>query len=119
VRQHDDPAFLVAILQVGAEPLELLVTKGGVWIRHVVQDDEVHPLVVKGVVGLAESLLVSLSFVQGCVVFAGQKLDVLDLEFSDYLAELLHTPPPRCVVVGCVRQVASETRQSRAPAAVR
>ena len=57
-------------------------------VGHVVDDDEVHALVVEGVVRLAEELLERLAVVERRVVLARHEAHVLDLEVGDDVLEL-------------------------------
>ena len=62
--EHDDVRVLRLLFEVGREPLQLLVADQRARIGYVVQGDEVHALVVEGVVGLAKELLVGLAAVE-------------------------------------------------------
>jgi hypothetical protein len=67
-----------------------------------------HALVVEGVEGLAEKLLVGGAAVQRGVVFAGHESDRLDLEVGHDGLELRQAAAAFGGVVGGVRQVAGE-----------
>ena len=77
-------------------------------IGDVVEGDEVHALVVEGVVRGAEELLVGLALVERGVVLARHEAHVLDGERRDDLLEALHALAPLLAVVGGVGEVAGE-----------
>ena len=77
-------------------------------IGDVVHDDEMHALVIEGVVRLAEEFLEGLAMVERGVVLAWHELDVLDLEVLHDVAELGHPFAPLLTVLGGVGEVAGE-----------
>ncbi len=108
VRQHDDRLRLVELLEVGGQPGELRLAEAAGRIRDVVERDEVHALVVEGVVRLAEELLVGLALVERGVMLAGDEAHGLDLELLDDVAELGEALAALLRVVGRVGQIAGE-----------
>ncbi len=101
-------ALFGCLLQVGAQPLQLLLADRRHRIGHVVDHDEMHALVVERVVRLAEELLERLAVVERRVVLPGHEPHVLHLECAHDLAELGHAPASLLRVVGRMGQVAGE-----------
>jgi hypothetical protein len=99
--------------EIGLHPGQLLVADARARVRHVVDRDEVHALVVERIVGFAEEFLVRGAAVQGRIVFARHEAHLLDLQGRDDVAELRHPAAPLDGIVGGVREVAGEDDEFR------
>ena len=113
VREHDDPVVTAGLLQIARQPVDLRRPDGTFGVRDVVQRDEVHALVIEGVVRGAEVLLEHAARVLRRVVLAGQEAQVLDLKAARQTLEFGHALAADGGVVGCVRQVAGEDDEVR------
>ncbi len=111
--EDDDRRLVAELLQISLQPRELRVADDRARVRDVVEDDEVHALVVEGVVQLAEELLEGLAVVERGVVLAGQIPHGLHLEPAGDVLEALHALLPLFGVVGRVREVAGEDDEVR------
>jgi hypothetical protein len=113
VGQHDDAIVGLALLEIGGKPGELLVAELGRRVGDVVESDEVHALVVEGVVRGAEELLVGLAAVERGVVLARHEAHVLHRERRDDLAEALHALAADLGIVGGMGEIAGEDDEVR------
>ena len=87
--EHDDRRLRLDLLEIGLQPGDLGVAHHGLGVGDIVERDEVHALVIEGVVGLAEELLVRFALVESGIVLAGQEADGLDLQAGGDVAKLV------------------------------
>ena len=64
VGKDDDRGILPVLIEIGGKPGELLVADQGPRFGHVVNYDKMHPLVVEGVMRVAEKFPVRLAVVE-------------------------------------------------------
>src|SRR5215475_1373534 len=75
VRQHDDARIRLLLFQVGFKPVELRLTNNGARIRDIIEDYEVHALVIECVIEFTEELLIRVTTIKRSVVLAGHEMN--------------------------------------------
>ena len=113
MRQDHDPVVALALLQVGLEPAQLLLADAGGAIRHVVERDEVHALVIEGVMRRPEELLVGRPVIERGVVLAGHEAHIGIFQPARQVAEFRQPAAALAGIVGGVGQVAREHHEVR------
>jgi hypothetical protein len=108
VREHHDGRVVADLPQIGGQPVDLRVAHGTDWIRHVVERDEVHALVIERVVRGAEGLPVGGPRVPRGVVLSRHEVQRLHLQTGDDLLEFAQPLAAYGAVVGGVSQIARE-----------
>ena len=114
MREHDDRRVRRAAREVVLEPRELRLAQYRRRLRGVVEHDEVHALVIEGVVQRAtEDFEVGLAAVERGVVLA---VEVAHLRHREPGCDLLDLAQPRAAhgrIVGSLREVAGEHHEVR------
>ncbi len=111
--KYDDALVVLAFGKILRQPLQLFIAQIGSWIGDVVKRDEVHALVVEGVVGWAEELLEGGAVVERRIVLAWHEMDVLYLQILDDVAKLAHALASLRRIVGGMGQVTGENDELR------
>ena len=111
--QYDDPCVLVLLFQICLQPLNLLFTDSGHWIRDIVENDEMNTIVIECVVEIAEELLVSVAAVQRGVMLSCHETHGLHFELTDDVTELRHALPAYPSIVGGLGEIAGEDDEIR------
>ncbi len=108
VREHHDGRMRGHRAQVRRQPCQLRLAHARGRVRHVVDGDEMHALVIEGVVCAAEQFAVGGTVVQRSVVLARHVVHHRYLEAGGDVAELRQAAAPFVHVFGDVGQVAGE-----------
>src|SRR5262245_39902561 len=90
VSKHYDWRVLLQFLEVLLQPLDLRFADGGLRVRDVIESDEMHALVIEGIVGVAEMFLIHFATIERGVMLSRHELHGLDLELAHNLLELIH-----------------------------
>ncbi|ABA49819.1 hypothetical protein BURPS1710b_2420 [Burkholderia pseudomallei 1710b] len=108
VREDDDARVLRLSREIPREPFDLRVADAAGRIRHVVDDDEMHALVIECVMGVAEDLAVRGACIEARVVLARHQVQRLRPQLRDDRLKLPHPCAALGRIVGRVRQIARE-----------
>ena len=79
VREHHDARVALLLAEIVREPGQLLIADARRGVGDVIERDEVHALVIEGVVRRAEELLIGGARVERGVMLAGHQPDLLGL----------------------------------------
>src|SRR5262245_39907821 len=111
--QYDDPCVFVLLFQIGLQPLKLLFTDSGHWIRHIVENDEMNSIVIERVMEIAEEFLVGFAAVQRGIMLACHEAYSLHFELADDVTELRHAVPAYTPIVGGLGEMSRKADEIR------
>src|SRR4030095_7024164 len=113
MRERHDGRVAFQLLEVRLQPLELRFADDRLRIRDVVKGDEMHALVIEGVVKISKEFLVGFTTVKRSVMLSRHKPHSPGPEIADYFAELSHPCAPLFGIIRGMRQVAGEDYEIR------
>ena len=111
MRQRHDGRLAFQLLEVCLQPFELRFADDRLRIGDVVKGDEMHALVIEGVVKISKEFLVGFTTVKRSV--SRHKPHSLDPQLADNFAELSHPFAPLFGIIRGMRQVAGEDYEIR------
>jgi len=90
MRENNDWLRFVVFSQIVMQPLQLIFSNKSVWIRDIVERDEMDALVIKAVVANAEHALVRFAIVEAGIILARDKSYILHFKIGNNGLEFCH-----------------------------